>query len=59
MSHYVCPMLKHTDKTQDALKKLAMKGHWSDKEKFKKLKQIAADQTLPLPPSANLQKNNI
>ena len=52
-------MLKHTDKTQDALKKLAIKGHWSDKEKFKKLKQIAADQTLPLPPSANLQKNNI
>ena len=44
-------------KTQDALKKLAIRGHWFDEEKIKSLKQIAADQTSSLPPSANLQKN--
>ena len=44
----------YIDKTQDALKKLVIKGHWFREEKFKKLKQIAADQTLLLPLSANL-----
>ena len=43
----------YTGKRQDALKKLAMKGHWFDEELFKKLKQIAADQTLLVPSSAN------
>ena len=28
----------YIDKTQDALKKLAIKGHWFNKEKSKKLK---------------------
>ena len=48
MNHYVYPMLKHI---------LAIKDHWFDKEKFKKFKQIAADQTWSLPLFANLRKN--
>ena len=38
----------YIDKTQDALKMLAIKDHWFEKEKFKKLKLIAADQTSSL-----------
>ena len=45
------------NKSQDTLKKLAIKDHWFDKEKFKKFKQIATDQRLSLPPSGNLRKN--
>ena len=45
------------NKSQDTLKKLAIKDHWFDKEKFKNFKQIAADQTSSLPPPGNLQKN--
>ena len=45
------------NKSQDTLKKLAIKDHWFDKEKFKNFKQIAADQTPSLPPSGNLRKN--
>ena len=45
----------YINKTQDALKKLVIKGHWFEEEKFKKLKQIAADQT-SFPPSANHRK---
>ena len=36
---------------------MAIKGHRFDEEKFKKFKQIAADQLSSLPPSANLRKN--
>ena len=57
MSHCLSDVKTYIDKTQDALKKLTIKGRWFDEEKFKKFKQIAADQTSSLPPSANLWKN--
>ena len=47
----------YIDKTRDALKKLAIKGHWFDEGKFKKLKQIATDQTSSLSTFTNLLKN--